>query len=591
MSQIARESKSEGRKAAIGALQVMDMAAGASLDRITHLAAYAFRAPIALVSIIGEGALHVISRSGPDVGDTDPWPSICADIITSGQPRVVPDLAADTRLRDHPLVAGPPHLRFHAGVPLLAGNGVAIGALCIMDCVPRDLDADERNHLQALAHMAMDQLELRRLSGRQDPVSGLPNRHQFHIDYDGLVARANDRHLRAVLLDVLDVPRLEEAGQALGMPPLEAMIHRSGVRLRVALEDVATVYHVGVSRFVFVLDMPLAADVESLLDELKRRVTRPVMAAAIPMSPQFHAGICTIDPAGDGSNDVLRKLLIGLRASINARREYCWYSEKRDERLRRGYRLAADAERGLRRDEFHLVFQPRLDTASGRIMSAEALVRWSHPRLGPVGPGEFIPLFERTALMPLVSGWVVGTALDQLKAWREDGLTLALSINLAASDLSTNGMAERLLQDLDARGLPAGTLEIEITEGEWLRANTVAGEQLARLSTAGVRVAIDDFGSGYSNFGYLAQLPISTIKMDKSLIDGIATEADARLKAKAIIELARGLGYLTVAEGVETTGQLQVLQELGCDQVQGFLLAMPLPARELADMARRPAPP
>jgi len=390
--------------------------------------------------------------------------------------------------------------------------------------------------------------------------------------------------VHAVSLDGLDVPRLDEAGQALGMPPLEAMIHRSGVRLRVALEDIADIYHVGTSRFVFLIDQPLAEDIETLLLELKQRITRPVMAAAVPMSPQFHAGICTFEAAKDSSNDVLRKLLVSLQAAIAGRLDFCWYSERRDELMRRGYRLAADAERGLRREEFYLLFQPRVDAVTQKIVSAEALIRWNHPRLGPVGPSEFIPVFERTALMPAVSGWVVDAALDQLAAWQSAGLSLSLSVNLAASDLSTQGMADALLQKLGARDLLPSRLEIEITEGEWLRANTVAGKQLTRLAGAGVRIAIDDFGSGYSNFGYLSRLPISTIKMDKSLVDHLADDPAARLKAKAIIELAKGLGYTIVAEGVETEAQRDVLTDLHCDQLQGFLFASPLPADALATM-------
>lgn len=587
MPQLSEELKVQERMTAVGALQVLDAAAGASLDRITRLAAFAFDTPVAFVSIVGVDNQRFISRVGLEISGTDIRSSVCSYTITSPDVMVVSDLRADPRFVENGLVCGPPHLRFYAGAPLIAKNGVAIGAICVMGAEPRELSEDGRQHLKTLAAMAMSQLELRRLSGRQDPVSGLSNRHQFHIDYDGLVARATSGTMYAVMLDVLDVPRLDEAGQALGLPPLEAMIHRSGVRLRVALEDITDIYHVGVSRFAFLIDLPSPDDVEALLLELKQRVIRPVMAAAVPMSPQFHAGICAFDPSTDSSNDVLRKLLVGVQAAISSRHDFCWYSERRDELLRRGYRLAADAERGLRREEFYLLFQPRVDTQTGAVVSAEALIRWNHPRLGPVGPAEFIPVFERTALMPAVSDWVVDAALDQLAAWQREGLSLGMSINLAASDLSTEGMAERLLQKLAARGLPPNLLEVEITEGEWLRANTVAGDQLACLARVGVRVAIDDFGSGYSNFGYLSRLPISTIKMDKSLVDHLADDPGARLKAKAIIELAKGLGYTTVAEGVESLEQQQVLTELGCDQLQGYLFAEPLAAHELASMMAR----
>ena len=283
MPQLSEELKVQERMTAVGALQVLDAAAGASLDRITRLAAFAFDTPVAFVSIVGVDNQRFISRVGLEISGTDIRSSVCSYTITSPDVMVVSDLRADPRFVENGLVCGPPHLRFYAGAPLIAKNGVAIGAICVMGAEPRELSEDERQHLKTLAAMAMSQLELRRLSGRQDPVSGLSNRHQFHIDYDGLVARATSGTMYAVMLDVLDVPRLDEAGQALGLPPLEAMIHRSGVRLRVALEDITDIYHVGVSRFAFLIDLPSPDDVEALLLELKQRVIRPVMAAAVPM--------------------------------------------------------------------------------------------------------------------------------------------------------------------------------------------------------------------------------------------------------------------------------------------------------------------
>lgn len=565
------------RMTTVSSLQALDAHAGASLDRITRLVAFSMRTPVAFVSIVGVENQRFVSRVGLEMGSTDIRYSICSYAMESRDVFVVPDLAADARFSQHPLLTGTTRLRSYAGAPLIAKNGVPIGAVCVMDKVPREFDANEREQLRTLAEMVMNQLELRTMAGRQDPVSGLPNRHQFHIDYEGHVGRMSGQaRLYAVMLDVLDVPRFTEAGQALGMPPLEAMIHRCSVRVRMALEGIAELYQVGVSRFAFMAEFASDEDVSRLMAELKRRVVRPIMAAAIPMSPQFHAGVCIVDPAEDAGDDIIRKLLVGLQASISARSDFCWYSERRDERLRRGYRLAADAERALFRQEFSLQFQPRFDARTRRAVGAEALIRWTHPRLGPVGPGEFIPIFERTAVMPLVTSWVLDQALDQLALWRGQALDLQLSINLSPSDLDRPDAALEILQRLADRGLPTALLEVEVTEGEWVRENSPGTEQLRQLAAAGVRVAIDDFGSGYSNFGYLSKLPISIIKIDKSLIDGVATHPHAVLKIKAIVQLAAGLGYRTVAEGVETEAQADVLTGLGCDELQGYFLARPM---------------
>lgn len=569
------------RMAVLGAMHVLDSESGPSLDRITSLAAFAFGAPVAFVSILESDKQRFISRIGLPVAETDIRMSICAHAIACRDVMVVPDLLADERFKSNPLVVAPPHLRFYAGAPLVAKNGVAIGAMCIMDTRVREFSEADRAQLSTLAQLVIGQLELRNMSGRLEPVSGIPNRHQFQIDYDALAQRHSGRRMFAVLVDVFDIPRANEAGQALGMRPLEVLIRRAAVRLKLALEGLADVYHVGVTRFAFLVELSSAAEIEALVDELRQRMTRPLMAAAVPMSPRFHAGVCAVTLGEDTSDDVIRKVLIGLHQSFEARHPFAWYSEQRDTKMRRGYRLAADAERGLRKDEFYMVYQPRYRASDLQPVSAEALLRWTHPRLGPVSPGEFIPVFERTALMQTVTPWVLDATLDQLAAWRGAGHFLALSVNLSGADLSSEDAWNRLRGKLHARSLPFDCIEIEITEGEWLRADSVAGRQIKAMAEAGIKIAIDDFGSGYSNFGYLSDLPIDTIKMDKSLIDNLETDPKAKPKVTAIINLARELGYRTVAEGVETPAQLHFLQAQGCDQIQGYLLSKPVSAEAL----------
>jgi len=572
------------RMAVLGTMHVLDSESGASLDRITALAAFAFGAPVAFVSIVGEDKQRFISRIGLPVAETDIRVSVCAHAIACNEVMVVPDLRQDPRFQRNPLVVAPPHLRFYAGAPLVAKNGVAIGAMCIMDTQVREFSESDCAQLSTLAQLVMAQLELRNMSGRLEPVSGIPNRHQFHIDYAGLAQRRGGQRVFAVLLDVFDIPRANEAGQALGMRPLEALIRRAGVRLKLALEGLADVYHVGVTRFAFMVALPSAKDIEGLVDELRQRMSRPLMAAAAPMSPRFHAGICAVTLGEDTSDDVIRKMLIGLHESFEARKAFAWYSEQRDHDMRRAYRLAADAERGLRKDEFHLEYQPRYRASDLQPVSAEALLRWTHPRLGPVSPGEFIPIFERTALMATVTPWVLDAALDQMVAWWDAGHHMLLSVNLSGADLSSEDAWIRIRSKLEARLLPFDSIEIEITEGEWLRADSVAGRQIQAMADAGIKVAIDDFGSGYSNFGYLSDLPIDTIKMDKTLIDNLESDPKAKPKVVAIINLARELGYHTVAEGVETAAQLQFLREHGCDQIQGYVLSRAVSAEALLEV-------
>lgn len=585
-------SSNDERMSTLASLRVMDATAGASLDRLTELVAYTFKAPVAFVSLIGVEKQRLISRQGLALCETDIQDSICAVTIGGREVMVLPDLRLDLRFQANPLVIHPPFLRFYAGAPLFAQNGVAIGALCVMDEAVRDFSESDRRQLETLAQSIMHQLELRVLSGRREPVSGFPNRHQFIADFDGLVSRDVGKAGFAVLVDVLDLPRANEAGQVLGMAPLEELIRKAGIRLSVALEGVASIYHVGVTRFAFLLDLPSMAQVEALIEDLRLRMKAPLVAASVPMSPMFHAGACAFAQSSDRAGDVIRKTLIGLHSAIAENRTLSWYTETRDDQLRRSYRLAADAVRGLERKEFHLVYQPRFASSNLALVAAEVLIRWTHPHLGAVSPAEFIPVFERTALIGDVSDWVIAQALHQLAQWRRNGLMLTLSINLSVKDIAKPDAASRLLEAIYKHGLKPDDIEVEITEGEWLRVNSMPGEQIGIMAHAGIKIAIDDFGSGYSNFGYLSELPIHTLKLDKSLIDGIVTDAKAAIKVKAIVRLSNELGYITVAEGVETSEQLSLLQAMNCDEIQGYALARPMSAKELVALinAQAPAP-
>jgi len=489
----------------LGSLDVLDDVAGATLDRLTDLAARTFHAPVAFVSLIEVDRQRLISRKGLTSSGSHIRDSICAHTIGSTAGLVINDLALDPRFSSLPLVAGPPHLRFYAGTPLIAANGVAIGALCVMDSVPRQFSADDRRQLQTLGMAVMNELELRTLSGRRDPVSGLPNRHQFAIDYAARSVRSAGRPCYAVMIDVLDLPRANEAGQVLGMVPLEALIRRAGVRINLALDGVAQVYHVEATRFAFVIELPDRDAIEHLVHLLHDDLIRPMMAAAVPLAPQFHAGLCEATLGRDSADDLLRKMMIGMHSALAGHVTCCWYSSLRDEGLQRSYRLATDGQQALQQDQFHLVYQPRFRAEDLTPVAAEVLLRWDHPQLGAVSPAEFIPVFERTALMDGVTAWVLDHAFTQLAQWRREGLSLTLSVNLSARDVARKGMADAFIATLLCKGLSCTDVEVEITEGEWLRADSLPGEQLKQLAAAGVRVAIDDFGSGYSNFGYLTR--------------------------------------------------------------------------------------
>jgi Amt family ammonium transporter len=253
--------------------------------------------------------------------------------------------------------------------------------------------------------------------------------------------------------------------------------------------------------------------------------------------------------------------------------------------------LENELRRALRRSELRVHYQPLVDLADERVIGVEALVRWQHPTRGLVPPSDFIPLAEECGLIVPLGRFVLETACEQVRAWREelDDAALCLSVNLSGRQFAQADLAQEIADVLEATGLPAAALELEITESVVMEANGTTGAMLDALRALGVRLVLDDFGTGYSSLAYLKQLPLDTIKIDRSFVTGLGDD-DVNLPiVTAVLALAHGLGVDVVAEGIETTDQAQRLRELGCDRAQGFLYARPMPADEaLVFLARRP---
>ena len=236
----------------------------------------------------------------------------------------------------------------------------------------------------------------------------------------------------------------------------------------------------------------------------------------------------------------------------------------------------------LERGEFVLHYQPQLELASGRLVGAEALVRWNHPERGLVMPGAFIPTAEANGLIRPLGAWVLREACRQARAWRERGWDLSVAVNLSPAQLRHSQFLPTIGEALAAAGLEPARLELEITEGVLMENFEQQGDSFLRGLTAdGVRLALDDFGIGYSSLAYLKHLPVKTIKIDRSFVCDLGQDPDAEALVRAIVTLGHSLRKRVVAEGVENATQLALLRELGCDEAQGFYIARPLDAEQL----------
>jgi EAL domain-containing protein (putative c-di-GMP-specific phosphodiesterase class I) len=257
------------------------------------------------------------------------------------------------------------------------------------------------------------------------------------------------------------------------------------------------------------------------------------------------------------------------------------YSSSHDAAHRRRFRLLQDFPKALEApDQLRLVYQPRIDLASVRCVGAEALLRWVHPDLGPIPPGEFIPLVEQTSMGQALTSWVLDAALAQLATWH-DTLGLRLSMNISAGNLGEADFADRIKDALQRHGVMPGCLELEVTESAVMQ-NTAQGlAMLQSIVDAGICVAIDDFGTGYSSLSYLQRLPAQVVKIDQSFMQDIAVDQRKRALVTSIISLSHDLGYRVVAEGVEHQAVLDLVNAAGCDEVQGYLFARPMPPKDL----------
>jgi EAL domain-containing protein (putative c-di-GMP-specific phosphodiesterase class I) len=279
------------------------------------------------------------------------------------------------------------------------------------------------------------------------------------------------------------------------------------------------------------------------------------------------------------------------RAKQAGRNTYCFYTAEMHAASARVLMLENALRRALDRGEMQLHYQPQCSLHSGRIVGAEALLRWHHPELGWVSPAEFIPVAESSGLIHRIGEWVLRSALQQLRRWLDGGMPpLTMAVNLSAVQFRQQNLPELVTQVLAECGIAANCLELELTEGVASHDPQAAIALMGRLQAGGVRIAIDDFGTGYSSLSYLKKFKVSRLKIDQSFVHNLGDGAEDRAIVSAIIRMAASLGLGTVAEGVETHAQLDYLRRNGCDEIQGYLFSRPLPADRFEDFVNDHVP-
>ena len=275
------------------------------------------------------------------------------------------------------------------------------------------------------------------------------------------------------------------------------------------------------------------------------------------------------------------------RAKEQGKQHFQFFTAEMNAEIEERLILINGLNMALERDEFVLHYQPKVHLETGRLTGTEALLRWRHPELGIVSSGKFIPIMEESGLIGQVSEWVIEAACRQHRQWRDEGLDIKVAVNLSVRQLRQPGLARTVAELLERTGIESAGLELEITESMLMKDTENAVRTLRELADMGVSLAMDDFGTGYSSLSYLKRFPLHTIKIDRSFINNIATDPDDYEIIRTIITMGHSLRRRVVAEGVETRQQLSILRELGCDEIQGYVLSPAIPADDLAKLVRR----
>jgi diguanylate cyclase (GGDEF)-like protein len=568
-------------------LRILDTAAEERFDRYTRLISDIYEFPIVLVTLVDRDRQWFKSYCGLDFRETGRDISFCAYAIMESGVFIVPDARQDKRFAQNPLVTGPPHIRFYAGCTVRGPSGHPLGSLCVIDREPRDFDDRECRQLTEFARLVERELQ------QSHELDKLQSAIEFNAYYDPLTRLPNKRLLNARLATLLEVFRAEGGrlavvlfnvgglryiNQAFGTATGDELLREVADKLESAMPVGATLGRLGGDEFVMVMPSIDSEEWNDRLDSLQRALDKPYHAGGRDHYINFRIGVSIYPDHGTTARSLLEKASAAIHTreteGLAAPRHYSQtHALEVSERLRMEARLKHALDVG----NFRLEYQPIVALDSGRVTAVEALLRWDDDEIENTSPSRFIPLAEQSGLILPIGEWVIAEAVEQARAWRAgDGQwEVAVAINISAPQLQQHEFARKLLDILDARGVPPSLVQIEVTEFSLVLDTSWVRDNLAALQEAGVRASIDDFGTGYCSLSYLRRMPVSTMKVDRSFIAGVPEDRHDVAITQTILSIAQTLDLKTVAEGVERQDQLALLREAGCDCVQGFLLARP----------------
>ncbi|MGE5652377.1 MAG: EAL domain-containing protein [Bacillota bacterium] len=592
-----------------GQNEVLEMiAAGAPLspilDKLIRLIESQSRGMSGSVLLLDEDGMHLRHGAAPNLpGDytnaingapIGPKAGSCGTAIYSGKPVIVTDITQDELWVDYRALASKFGLRACWSTPIFSSQGTVLGSFAMYYHEPRRPHPAELRLAGVAAHMAGIAIERHQAAQRisyiahHDALTGLPNRLLLRSSLNQAIAHAQ-RHRSMAALLFIDLDNFKRINDSLGHHVGDLLLQAAALRLQSCLRRDDLLARIGGDEFVILLS-PLTRPKEAAL--VAGKVLKAFEPSIDVEGHELHAGgsvgISIYPSDGENAETLMRAADTAMyHAKESGRGNFQFFTQGLNAAIQRRLTVENKLRQALARGEFELRYQPQVDMASGRILSAEALLRWHLPGHGLVSPAEFVSVAEETGLILPIGEWVLREACAQLRRWQAAGWSeLGIAVNLSTRQMSQLGLSGMVEQILREYGLRADLLDLEITESILMQPSGENMATLQRLSEMGVRLSIDDFGTGYSSLSYLKRFPVDVLKIDRSFVCGIGKAQDDMAIADAIIGMAAGLHLKVIAEGVETAEQAAYLSTRNCHMAQGYFYGEPLAPEAFAQRMR-----
>lgn len=444
---------------------------------------------------------------------------------------------------------------------------------------------DDSGNISQYAAIFTDLTEIKKSEARIkrlayfDELTRLPNRKLFNDRLQLSLGYAKE-HQHRIAVAYIDVDFFQQINDLYGHETGDKVLKEVGRRIEHELDNGDTVARFGGDEFNLILtDVDNTPHISEFLNRLLNTVNQPILIDDKELKVTISIGVSFYPTDADNAESLLKCADSAVHLAKDfGRNSFRFFSSEQHQQIQSRYQMGSDLQAALDNGEFQLYYQPKVCLQTGRSDSCEALLRWLHPQLGFISPVEFIPLAEDLGLINRIGDFVIAEACRQIAAWRKQGAEINVAVNVSAKQFQQGDIAERILATLQQQSLPAHLLSVELTESCFLYCPEETKRAINTLRSQGIQVAIDDFGTGYSSLSYIRTMELDTLKIDRSFLVNLGDSEVDRAIVTSIIEMSHILGLKVVAEGIEHQSQMNILKQMSCDQLQGFLLARPMPA-------------